>query len=106
MRTRVAPVQPAASVSMHIDVVSVHGLSLTTAQTARFRAALEQELSRLASRAEGATTLGSSAQPFVLAPSLQIGQPLEGSDLGHEVGRLVWAALGRAGAVPGELVRE
>jgi hypothetical protein len=102
MRTRAAPVPPTASVSVHIDVVSVHGLSLTTAQTARFRAALEQELSGLASRAEGATTLGSSAQPFVPAPSLKIRQPLEASDLGHEVGRLVWAALGRAGAVSQE----
>ena len=99
MKTRVSPVQPAASVSVHVDAISLHGLFLTSAQTARFQAALEQELSSLASRADGTATLGSTAQPFVLAPPLKIAHPLDAAALGHDVGRRVWAALGRAAAV-------
>lgn len=72
MRTRVAPVQPAASVSVHIDVVSVHGLSLTTAQTARFRAALEQELSPARQprrRGDNARLISATLCPRALSPN-------------------------------------
>jgi hypothetical protein len=99
MRTRLSPVQPSGPVSVHIDAISLYGLSLSSAQKALFRAALEQELSMLASRGEGTATLGSSAQPFVLAPSLDIAHPLDAAQLGHDVGRRVWAALGLPAAV-------
>lgn len=97
MTARAATVPLASRVSVHIDVVSVQGLSMTAAQAAHFKTALEQELSRLAGRGIGAASFEPGAHPSVLAPSLHFGRAVQASELGRQVGRRVWAALDRAG---------
>ncbi len=91
-----APAPPLRPVSIHIDVVRVEGLALTPAQARQFRAALQAELQRLARHDAAPHAWASTAVPSERAPPVRLAAAAPPAQLGVELGRSLWRAIGGA----------
>jgi hypothetical protein len=80
--------------AIRIDVVSIEGLALSAAESRRLHAALEAELTRLASAAAVSARWNDGATPSVLAPAVAFARPMQPEHLGTAIGRSVWTAIG------------
>lgn len=81
-----------AALAIHIEVVRLDGFSLTPAQTRQFQGALEAELQRLATLHERWRGWSPAALAAESAPPVRL--HTRPAQLGVEVGRSLWAALG------------
>ena len=88
-----APRNAAAAVSVHIERLVLDGFSLSPAQGAQMQRALKRELARLAAGAP-AGAWASGAVPVALAPPVRTAGTLRPAQLGREVARSLFAALG------------
>lgn len=88
---RAAPQRP---LSLQIDSLVVDGLALSPAQTAQMRLALENELQRLMTRASRGGHWQGAAVPSLQAPPLKASTTTPAAQLGRELARSLYAALG------------
>ena len=85
---------PAQALSIHIDVVSLEGIVMTPAQTRLFEGALRVELQRLAAQRDRPRTWSATTLAAEQAPQVVLQPPQRAAQLGVEVGRSLWAAIG------------
>jgi len=87
---------PAAvrALTIHIDAVTLEGIAMTPAETRRFQGALQTELQRLASLQDRSRSWTAATVAMKLAPQIAPATPTRPAQLGVEVGRSVWAAIG------------
>jgi hypothetical protein len=85
---------PTQALAIHIDVVTLEGITMTPVQTRQFGSALQAELQRLATLQDRRRTWSATTVAAERALQVALQPPHRAAQLGVEVGRSLWAAIG------------
>lgn len=84
---------PPQALAIHIDVVTLEGITMTPAQARQFRGALQAELQRIATLQRWPRDRSSAMLAAQRAPQVVLQTPDRAAQLGVEIGRSLWAAI-------------
>jgi hypothetical protein len=88
---------PAQALAIHIGVVTLEGITMTPDQVRQFQGALQAEVRRLATQQDPPQRWSPAVVDAERAPRVVWAAPSRAAQLGVEVGRSLWNAIGGGG---------